>query len=266
MDIIQVVVLALVQGISEFLPISSSAHLVLVPKLFSWVDQGLAFDVAVHIGTLVAIIIYFKDRIFRLLSDFFVSIIKHKSIGESSLVWAVCFATIPAGLFGLAFNDIIEKYARSGVMIAVMTIIFGIVLYVADKNVGTKSEYDITIKLALLIGLAQALALIPGVSRSGVTISAALLLGFSRVASANFSFLMSIPVILLAGGLESLKLIKDETTHIYSWSDLGLAFVLSAVSAYICVRLFMVFISKVSMLPFVIYRILLGMFLLGIFL
>ena len=208
MELSHIIVLALVQGISEFLPISSSAHLVLVPKLLGWADQGLAFDVAVHVGTLVAILFYFKDRLAGLVRDFFASIARREKVGDSTLVWSVGFATVPVGLFGLAFNDAIEQYARSGLVIAAMTIIFGIALYVADKKSGLKTEYEMTIKLALIVGLAQAIALIPGVSRSGVTMTAALMLGFSHSASANFSFLLSIPVIVLAGGLEAVKLIK----------------------------------------------------------
>lgn len=259
MEISHIILLALIQGVSEFLPISSSAHLVLVPKLLGWSDQGLAFDVAVHVGTLAAILFYFKDRILSLLSDFFASIKVRARVGDSALVWSVGFATIPVGLAGLLFNDLIENYARSGVMIAFTTIIFGIVLYFADKNHGLKSEYDMTIKLALVIGAAQILALIPGVSRSGITMSAALFLGFSRTGSANFSFLMSIPVILLAGGLETVKLIKLKEA--VAWGDLAIAMIVSAVSAYLCVKLFMVIISKMSMLPFVVYRLILGVFL-----
>ena len=217
MEISHVIVLALVQGISEFLPISSSAHLILVPKLLGWPDQGLAFDVAVHVG-----------------------------------------------IFGLLFNNVIEEYARSGVVIAVTTIIFGIALYFADLRSTNKSEYEMTIKFALIIGLAQAVALIPGVSRSGITMTAALFLGFSHKGSANFSFLLSIPVIILAGGLESIKLIKDPNA--LPWSDIALGVIISAVSAYICVKLFMGIISRIRMLPFVIYRLILGAFLLYLFL
>lgn len=263
MDFLQVIVLALVQGISEFLPISSSAHLVLVPKLLGWQDQGLAFDVAVHVGTLTAILFYFKDSLKKLLADFFASMMHRKKVGDSTIVWSVGFATLPVGLCGLALNDIIEQCARSGIIIAITTILFALVLFIADKNHGLKSEYDMTIKLAFIIGLAQAIALIPGVSRSGITMSTALLLGFSRTASANFSFLMSIPVILLAGLLETVKLVNSPW-HI-SWSDLILGAVVSGVSAYICVRLFMALISKMSMLPFVVYRLVLGVFLIAVF-
>ena len=264
MELSHIIVLALVQGISEFLPISSSAHLVLVPKLLGWADQGLAFDVAVHVGTLAAILFYFKDRLAGLVRDFFASIARREKVGDSTLVWSVGFATVPVGLFGLAFNDAIEQYARNGLVIAAMTIIFGIALYVADKKSGLKTEYDMTIKLALIVGLAQAIALIPGVSRSGVTMTAALMLGFSHSASANFSFLLSIPVIVLAGGLEAVKLIK--TPDALSWSDLAIGAAVSGLSAYLCVRLFMAMLQRISMMPFVIYRLVLGVFLLLTFL
>lgn len=260
MDFLQIVVLALIQGVSEFLPISSSAHLVLVPELLGWSDQGLAFDVAVHFGTLFAILFYFKDRIFGYLRDFFASIKFKKPVGDSTLVWSVGFATIPAGIFGLLLGDLIEKYARSSIIIALTTIIFGLILLIADRKNGLKDESYITIKIAVIIGFAQALALVPGVSRSGVTMSAALLLGFSRLASANFSFLLSIPVILLAGGLEALKLTKLEA-HI-AWSDIFVGVIVSGISAYACVKLFVGAISKMSMLPFVVYRLALGVFLL----
>ncbi|AQW83519.1 undecaprenyl-diphosphate phosphatase [Campylobacter pinnipediorum] len=262
MDLIQTIVLALVQGFSEFLPISSSAHLILVPELLGWKDQGLVFDVAVHIGTLFAIVFYFRDMVFSALKDFFCSIKSKKNVGQSRLVWAVGFGTIPAGIIGLFIKDIIEDYARNGLVIAFTTIIFGIILFFADKKNGNKQENDINIKIALIIGLAQAFALIPGVSRSGVTISMALLLGFSRVASANFSFLLSIPIIILAGGVKLLKINSSDVVV----SDLLIGMFVSGISAYICVKLFISIISKISMLPFVIYRILLGCFLLFWFL
>ncbi|MCD8212808.1 MAG: undecaprenyl-diphosphate phosphatase [Campylobacter sp.] len=263
MEIAHIIVLSLVQGVSEFLPISSSAHLVLVPKLLGWSDQGLAFDVAVHIGTLIAILWYFKDRLAKLLNDFCASIAQRRPVGDSTLVWSVGLATIPVGFFGLIFNDFIAQHARNSLLIASTTIIFGVILFIADRKSGLKNEYDMTIKFALVIGLAQALALIPGVSRSGITISAALFLGFSRSTSANFSFLMSIPVIILAGGFEALKLV--ESPHHLPWGDLLLGIVVSGVSAYICVKLFMAMIARMSMLPFVVYRLILGVFLFCVF-
>ncbi len=263
MDFLQVFVLAVVQGISEFLPISSSAHLILVPKLFGWSDQGLAFDVALHVGTLIAILYYFKDDLVPLCKDFFSSIKQRQKIGESSVVWGVILGTIPVGLVGLFCGDWIEENLRSPLVIAFSTIFFGLVLYFADKKASSKDVLSITCKIALIIGIAQALALIPGTSRSGITMSAAMLLGFSRVASARFSFLLSIPVIVLAGGLSTIKVISEGLNE--PFSALLLAVVLSAISAYMCIRWLIALLGKSTMFPFVIYRIILGCFLFYMF-
>ncbi len=263
MDLIQIIVLALVQGLSEFLPISSSAHLILVPKLLNWQDQGLAFDVAVHIGTLIAVVYYFRNDLITIIRDFFLSLQKRELVGESNIAWAVLIATIPAGLVGLLFKDYIEIYLRSPLVIASTTIIFGLVLYLADRKSGQKSELKITLKDALFIGFSQALALIPGTSRSGITITMALFLGYSKQAAAKFSFLLSIPIILLAGGLKALDLIKSKIE--VDWFSLGLGILLSFLSAYLCIYLFLKFIEKAGMLPFVIYRLLLGAFLFYVF-
>ncbi len=263
MDIIQIVFLSLIQGFTEFLPISSSAHLILVPKFFDWQDQGLAFDVALHVGSLIAVLYYFKTEIITILKDFFKSLKKRESIGESTLGWAVIVGTIPVGLAGISFNDFISDNLRSPQVIAATTLIFGLALFLSDRNVGKKSEINITIWVGFLVGMAQAIALIPGTSRSGITMTAALFLGFSRVASARFSFLLSIPVIVLAGGLKTIELIKSQT--IVVWSELFLGVFLSAISAYICIYFFLKLISKASMLPFVVYRLILGLVLLSAF-
>lgn len=263
MEWIQVFVLSIVQGLTEFLPISSSAHLVLVPKFIGWEDQGLAFDVATHVGTLLAVLLYFRKDIIPLLGDLFASIGKRQVVGESTLAWAVLLGTIPVGLVGLIFNGAIEQYMRSPQIIAYMTIFFGIVLYIADVRSGDKETSKITIGVALIVGIAQAFALIPGTSRSGVTMSAAMLLGFSRVASARFSFLLSIPVIVLAGGLKTIELIQSGIA--VEWSMLLGAVVLSSISAYACIYWFMDLISRSSMLPFVVYRLALGVVLFAVF-
>lgn len=263
MDIIQIIFLSLVQGFTEFLPISSSAHLILVPKFLEWDDQGLAFDVALHVGTLLAVLFYFKSEIIVILKDLLKSIKLREKVGESTLGWAVLIGTIPVGLAGLSFNDFISDNLRTPHVIAATTLIFGLALFFSDRKEGEKSETTISIKVAVLIGIAQAIALIPGTSRSGITITAALFLGFSRVASARFSFLLSIPVIVLAGGLETIKLAKSETVVV--WSELFLGVGLSALSAYTCIYLFLKIISKSSMLPFVIYRLCLGLLLLSVF-
>ena len=256
MEWLHIFFLAVIQGFTEFLPISSSAHLVLVPKFLGWADQGLAFDVAMHVGTLIAILVYFKDDIVPLLRDLFASIKTRHVVGESTLAWAVLLGTIPVGLAGITLNGVVETYMRSPLVIAYMTIFFGIVLYVADRRAGAKETGHITLKIALFIGIAQAFALIPGTSRSGVTMSAAMLLGFSRVASAKFSFLLSIPVIVLAGGLKGLELIEAGVS--VQWSMIVGAVVFSAISAYTCIYWFMGLIARSSMIPFVIYRLMLG--------
>ncbi len=263
MDFLHIVFLSLIQGFTEFLPISSSAHLILVPKFLGWPDQGLAFDVALHVGTLLAVVYYFRFEIITILKDLLKSLKVRETVGESTLGWAVLIGTIPVGLAGLSFNGFISENLRSPYVIAATTLIFGLALFLSDRKVGVKSESSINIKVAVLIGIAQAIALIPGTSRSGITITAALFLGFSRVASARFSFLLSIPVIVLAGGLEIIDLVKSETLVV--WSELFLGVVLSALSAYTCIYLFLKLISKSSMLPFVLYRLFLGVVLLYVF-
>ncbi len=263
MDWLQVIALSIIQGISEFLPISSSAHLILVPKLLGWQDQGLAFDIALHVGTLIAILWYFKDDILPYIKDFFSSLMQKKQIGQSRVVWGVIIGTIPVGIVGLLFNNWIEEYLRSPLVIAFTTIFFGLVLFMADKKSGSKDLASLTLRLALVIGIAQALALIPGTSRSGITISMAMLLGFSRVASARFSFLLSIPVIILAGGLASLKLIKQGVNDDI-FMLLG-AVALSCFSAYMCIKWLMRLLERSTMMVFVIYRIVLGVFLFSVF-
>lgn len=263
LDWIQVFVLSIVQGISEFLPISSSAHLILVPKLLGWKDQGLAFDIALHVGTLLAILWYFKDDLYPLLRDFFLSLKKRELVGQSPLVWAVLFGTIPVGLCGILFKDLIEEHLRSPLVIAFSTIFFGLVLWLGDKKAGEKKLINMSIKIALIVGIAQAIALIPGTSRSGITMSAMMLLGFSRVSSARFSFLLSIPVITLAGLLASVKLAQEGVNE--PLSMLFVAVVLSAISAYFCVKWLISLLSKSTMTPFVIYRVVLGLYLFYVF-
>lgn len=260
MSWLEVFVLSIVQGLTEFLPVSSSAHLVFVPKLFGWSDQGLAFDVAIHVGTLFAVVIYFKKEVFILSKDWFSSI-KHKNlVGESYLSWALIIATIPTCVFGFIFHGYVEEYARSAFSIAIGSIVFGVILFIADKKAGIKTEKNMTLYLALIIGFAQVLALMPGVSRSGITLTAALFLGFNRVSAARFSFLMSIPIILLAGLYEASKLINSQ--NLVEWDKIIGGTLLAFISGYLCIHFFLKIISKWSITPFVIYRILLGILLL----
>lgn len=262
MSTLEIIVLALIQGLTEFLPVSSSAHLILPSQIFGWQDQGLAFDVAVHAGTLFAVVGYFRAEVGRMLVAWVESFGGKKS-NDGVLAWTIILATIPAGLVGLAFNDFISENLRSTWVIIITTLFYAPLLLLAERTSREKlSEYDVGWKLALLIGLAQALALVPGTSRSGITITAALFLGLSRQAAARYSFLMSIPVIFLAGGLETVKLVQS--TGPVDWSALGMGTVLAFVSAYACIHFFLKLIDRIGMVPFVIYRVLLGLGLLGL--
>lgn len=264
MDFIQILILALVQGLTEFLPVSSSAHLILVPLLTGWEDQGLAFDVAVHVGTLSAVVIYFRKEISRMFVSWVASVIGKGLDQDAKLAWAVLLGTIPVGLAGLLFKDFIEEHLRSAYVLAAATLVFALLLWWADaKARGERDEYSIRWVDVLFIGLAQALALIPGTSRSGATMTAGLFLGLSRQAAARFSFLLSIPVIVLAGGLETLDYLKE--ANIDDMQPLMLGALLSGVSAYFCIHYFLKLLEKIGMLPFVIYRIILAIFLFVMF-
>lgn len=256
MDSIQLVILALIQGITEFLPISSSAHLILPKEILGWPDQGLAFDVAVHVGSLLAVVIYFYGELWLIARDWCLSIAGKGHTENARLGWYLIAATIPAGLCGLVFESFIETHLRSVWVITITMVVFGLYLGWADKT-GRKNLAlsSLTLKTALIIGLAQVLALVPGTSRSGITISMALMLGFQRDAAARFSFLLSIPIILAGGGLETLELLEQRDTQ---WTDVFWGVALSGVSAYLCIRLFLGFINSIGMMPFVIYRLLLG--------
>ena len=268
MDIIQIIVLALVQGLTEFLPISSSAHLILVPLLTEWKDQGLAFDVAVHVGTLMAVVLYFRKQLAEMAVDWFGSLPlisgKARQTDNSRLAWAVLFGTIPVGLCGLLFNDFIKEALRGALVIAATQFIFAGLLWWADsKGRRDRNEYSIRWKDVLIIGVAQAIALIPGTSRSGITITAALMMGLTRDAAARFSFLLSIPVIVLAGGLETLHYLS-----VAKGSDFGSLIagaIISGVSAFVCIHYFLKLLDKIGMMPFVIYRFLLGVVLVVMF-
>ncbi|MDX8396376.1 MAG: undecaprenyl-diphosphate phosphatase [Mariprofundaceae bacterium] len=263
-DSIQAVVLALVQGLTEFLPISSSAHLALVPLLSDWPDQGLAFDCIVHLGTLTAVIIYFRVELRRMTSGFAKTIVTRSwsADKDGQLAWMIGLATIPVGLAGLAFKDVIENDLRTLETIAWASIVFGLLLWLADRTGKRRKPDDAwTLKDAMIIGLAQAIALIPGTSRSGITMTAALMLGYTRAAAARFSFLLSIPVIVLAGALK-IKDWVEESDQAASLDVLLLGYVISAVSAYICIHYFLKFLDRTGMGPFVVYRVLLGLILL----
>ncbi len=264
MNWLQAIILAIVQGITEFLPVSSAAHLILVPVLTGWEDQGLAFDVALHIGSLAAVVWYFRRELGVMALDWFASLRGRGLTADARLAWAVGLATIPVGLAGLIFRDQVELLLRSPLVLAGSLIGFGLLLGWADwRRHGQRSEYEIGWRAVLVIAMAQALALIPGTSRSGITMTAALLVGMSREGASRFSFLLSIPVIFLAGALETRSLIA--TAAEVDWWLLSVATVVSGISAYLCIHYFLAFIRRIGMQPFVIYRIALGLLLVAIF-
>lgn len=258
MSLIVILVLALVQGLTEFLPISSSAHLILAGRALGDGDQGLAFDVAAHLGTLLAVCVYFR----RELAGFLRAGITGRPAAERRLGLQILAATVPAAALGWLFHDFIGTTLRDPRIIAATTAGFGLLLGLADrvpKRVG--DEHDLGWRGALVVGLAQVLALIPGTSRSGVTITAALFLGASRQAAARFSFLLAIPLLALAGGYEMVQVSLEKTA--IHWREFALAFALSAVSALACIHVFLRFVDRVGMMPFVVYRLLLAALLLA---
>lgn len=265
METAHIIWLALVQGLTEFLPVSSSAHLILVPKLLGWPDQGLAFDVAVHLGTLIAVVSFFRKDILTLFLAWVGSLTGKGMSAEARLAWGVIIGTIPAGLVGLLFKDFIEINLRSPLVIAVTTIVFGLLLWFADKRAKLqRNELTLGWQDFIVIGGAQAMALIPGTSRSGITITAGLLLGLTREAAARYSFLLSIPIIVLSGLGVTGDLLSS--TEPVDWTALLLGTVIAAVSAFACIHFFLSWINRMGMLPFVIYRLLLGVLLLVVFL
>ena len=258
LDFFQVTILAVLQGATEFLPVSSSGHLILPSLLFAWNDQGLTFDVAVHVGTLFAVLIYFRDELQRLVFALILSVFQRKNSEDSKLAWMLLAATIPAGLSGLLLASQVEQYSRSLILIGVTSIGFGLLLFVSDRF-GSKQRTlaDMNWKTALLIGFSQVLALIPGTSRSGVTMTAALFCNLDRAAAARFSFLLAIPIITASGLLRGIQLLQADTESV-EWFVLLYAIFISAVVAYLCIRYFLQLIERFGFLPFVIYRVLLG--------
>lgn len=265
LDWIQIVWLAVIQGVTEFLPISSSGHLILVPQIFGWPDQGLAFDVAVHVGTLLAVVIYFRQDVWHMGRDWSVSLVKRQPTSNSRLAWAVIFATIPALLLGLIINNGLEETLRNPLIIAATTIGFGALLWWSDvTGKQARDEHTLSYKDIAIIGGAQALALIPGTSRSGITITAGLMIGLTRQAAARFSFLLSIPIIMGAGLIKLNDLLNSALP--VHWDILLIGSSLSFISAYLVIALFLKWINKIGMAPFAWYRFALGLVLLYIFL
>ena len=252
MDLWQVIVLAVVQGLTEFLPISSSAHLILTSQLLGWPDQGLAFDVAVHAGTLMAVIVYFRRDLIDMLTP-------GNTAGHRLLMYLI-IATVPLLVAGFFFADMVETVARNARVIALASIAFGLLLWTADRfGARARTSETLSGKDAIVIGLAQVLALIPGTSRSGITITAGLFMGLTREAAARFAFLLSIPAIGAAGAWQALHI---DATSFHLGLEFAVGFLCSGITAYLTIGWFMGFVQRAGMTPFVVYRVLLGVVLL----
>lgn len=257
---IHALILAFVQGLTEFFPISSSAHLVIPSLVFGWPDQGLAFDVAVHLGTLLAVMLFYRRDLQQMLLACLQPSASGDAIEQRRLVFLLFVGTLPAVIFGFFGADFIEAELRSLPVIASSTLGFGLLLALADRRAVPAGEgLKLSLMIALWVGLAQACALIPGASRSGVTITAALLLGLSRHDAARFSFLLSIPVIAGAGLLKSIDLLQSDL--MVDWGLLATAALVAGITAYACISLFIRLLEQLGLMPFVYYRIVLALIL-----
>ena len=255
MTLIQIIVLSLIQGLTEFLPVSSSAHLILGSRVFSWPDQGLVFDVATHLGTLIAVLVYFRKDLWSMVSPWLGKGQGDESARQLGLILVV--ASIPAIIAGGLLHGWVESALRDTRVIAFSTIGFGLLLWWADARFArSKLMQDMNMKSGIMIGLAQMLALVPGTSRSGITITMGRMLGFNADTAARFSFLLSIPIIAAAGAYGVLRMLLHDAP--IDWFQFGLAIVLSALAGWLCIAVFLALLQRVGLLPFVIYRLLLG--------
>lgn len=252
MDFFQAIIYGIIQGLGEFLPISSTAHITLAPWLFGWQDPGLTFDVALHLGTLLAVLAFFWKDWIRLFKAGFTDI---KS-NEGKLFWFIMLACIPGGIVGVLLNDKVETSFRNPALIGLMLIIMGIILYVADKASGAEVNIkDIGFKRSFLIGVSQALAIIPGVSRSGITMAAGRWFKLTREDAARFTFLLSTPFIFLSGLYKAADM---KNVHVDTMPFV-VAIAVSAVVGAISIKFLLNYLKKNGFGIFVIYRIVLGL-------
>jgi undecaprenyl-diphosphatase len=259
---LQAIILGISQGLTEFLPISSTAHTLVVSRLLGWPDPGAAFTAVTQVGTELAVVIYFRNDIARILKAWFASLTKveQRSNPDAKMGWYVILGTIPIGVAGLAFKSSIETTARNLWLVAGSLIVMGILLGLADRFAKhTKSEVDLNTKNAILFGLGQALALIPGVSRSGATITAGLAMGFRRDVAARYSFLLAIPAVFASAALTAGDIASDDFVN---WPATIVATIVAFVVGYFVIAGLMRYLQTRTFLPFVIYRIGLGSLLL----
>lgn len=253
MTYLEALLLAVIQGLTEFLPISSSAHLILLSE-FMGSTQNLFYDVSLHLGTLIAVCIYFRAD----LMDIIYSVVRFKSLSRNLLLKQLIISCMPTLLIGFIFIDLIDSHLRTSFIIAITTILFGLVLYLSTFTKPKKTRVDeITLSDSLIIGLSQAIALIPGTSRSGITISAGLFLGLDNKTASKFSFLMAVPTI---GAIALYQLLSTDISYLINYFDINiLGFTVSFIIAYVTIDFFIKFINRIGFLPFIIYRIILGL-------
>jgi len=254
-----IIVLAIIQGITEFLPISSSAHLLIAPWLFHWSDPGLAFDAAIHLGTALALIIYFWPYIWQLLKK------------RDRLIGYIAVATIPGAVFGYLGDQWIENTFHTSswapLLVGISMIVFSLLLYWIDHRAKLKrSDKDIRLRDSIWLGIGQTLALMPGVSRSGATISTGLLLGLKREDAARFSFLLAIPITIGAGSYSALKVIEGKDSSSVTHLQLLVGILVSAVVGWVVIKWFMQYLNRHNLNVFVIYRIVFALLVIAIWL
>lgn len=265
MNTFQIIVLGIIQGLTEFLPISSSGHLILVPKIFGFTDQGIIFDIAVHLGSLFAVTLYFRRDLFLMVSSLVCSKKNDDNREDLKLFLCLIVASIPAVLMGYFLSDVIEGNLRNPLIIAFTLSFFGILMWIADWK-GTKKDSinEINFRKALFIGIAQSMALVPGTSRSGITITAALFLGLKKEDAAKFSFLLSIPVIILASSYQFIQIFINNY-HVI-WSELLIGMTVAFLVAYLSIGIFMKILKNYGLMPFAVYRVILGLSIFYLFL
>jgi undecaprenyl-diphosphatase len=261
LDLFQAIVLGIVQGLTEFLPISSSGHLRIVPAFAGWQDPGAAFTAVIQLGTMAAVVLYFRGDLWRIARAWSASLrdASRRRELDARMGWYLVFGTVPIVIFGVAFKHQIETGARDLNLIGTTLIVFGLILLAAerfsrrDRDVSTLTRRD-----AIIVGFAQALALVPGVSRSGATITAGLFLGFDRVSAARFSFLLSIPAVVLSGLYELEDVVSGAAKGAAGVGPTAVATVLAFVSGYLSIAFLLRYLTTHSTGIFVVYRVLLG--------
>jgi undecaprenyl-diphosphatase len=268
---LQSIVLGIVQGLTEFLPISSTGHLRIVPAFLGWEDPGAAFTAVTQLGTMAAVLLYFREDLWRITVAWFRSLrpaLRERALPrdlDARIGWYIVLGTIPIGIFGLAFKDQIETGARDLYLIGIALIVLGLVLLAAER-VGTRTRTleQINSRDGLAVGFAQALALVPGVSRSGATITAGLFLGFDRPTAARFSFLLSVPAVVLSGLLELNSIANGEEGQHVGAGNLAIATALAFVTGYAAIAWMLRFLTSHSTMVFVVYRVVLGVVVLAL--